>query len=42
MKPEELRQKIEDAGMPKDARDKALGELHKLNDVSHVFRGLGG
>ena len=24
---EELRQKIEDAGMPKDARDKALGEL---------------
>ena len=31
---EELRQKIEDAGMPKDARDKALGELHKLKMMS--------
>ena len=31
---EELKQKIEDAGMPKDARDKALGELHKLKMMS--------
>ena len=31
---EELRQKIEDAGMPKDAKDKALGELHKLKMMS--------
>ena len=31
---EELKQKIEDAGMPKDAKDKALGELHKLKMMS--------
>ena len=31
---EELRQKIEDAGMPKDAKDKALAELHKLKMMS--------
>ena len=31
---EELKQKIEDAGMPKDARDKALAELHKLKMMS--------
>ena len=31
---EELKQKIDDAGMPKDARDKALGELHKLKMMS--------
>ncbi len=31
---EELKQKIEDAGMPKDARDRALGELHKLKMMS--------
>mgnify|MGYP001280047356 FL=1 len=31
---DELKQKIEDAGMPKDARDKALGELHKLKMMS--------
>ena len=31
---EELKQKIEDAGMPKDAKDKALGELQKLKMMS--------
>ena len=31
---EELRQKIEAAGMPKDAKDKALAELHKLKMMS--------
>ncbi len=31
---DELKQKIEDAGMPKDARDKALSELHKLKMMS--------
>ena len=31
---EELRQKIEDAGMPKDAKDKGLAELHKLKMMS--------
>ncbi len=31
---EELRQKIEVAGMPKDAKDKALAELHKLKMMS--------
>ena len=31
---EELRQKIDNAGMPKDAKDKALSELHKLKMMS--------
>ena len=31
---EELKQKIDDAGMPKDAKDKALAELHKLKMMS--------
>ena len=31
---DELRQKIDNAGMPKDAKDKALAELHKLKMMS--------
>ena len=31
---EELKQKIEEAGMPKEAKDKALSELHKLKLMS--------
>lgn len=31
---EELKQRIEDAGMPKDARDKAMSELNKLKMMS--------
>ena len=31
---EELKQKIDDAGMPKEAKDKALSELHKLKLMS--------
>jgi ATP-dependent Lon protease len=40
---EELKQKIEDAGMPKEARDKANSELSKLKQMSPMsFRGLCG
>jgi ATP-dependent Lon protease len=31
---EELKQKIDDAGMPKEARDKAVSELNKLKQMS--------
>jgi ATP-dependent Lon protease len=32
--PDELKQRVDDAGMPKDARDKALTELNKLKMMS--------
>ena len=39
---EELQQKVEEAGMPKEARDKAESELKKTPyDVTDVRRGNG-